>query len=137
MCWKALEDIIVTYFSSSFIFGGGPASSYLISCWIAINGLKKLLLIAQLALQKSKFNTWILCWAFKLKYNFDQWSKIIHCATKEMVFCYQNCFDQLWKKNSGDWEKLYKFETEGQEFAKFLRYLEQLIQTIKCQNIFW
>ena len=33
----------------------------------------------------------------------------------EMVFCYQN----LRKNCSSDQEKLLKFETEGQEFAKF------------------
>ena len=42
------------------------------------------------------------------------------------------------KKNcSSDREKLLKFEAEGREFAKFLRSLEQLIQTVKCQNNFW
>ena len=30
-----------------------------------------------------------------------------------------------------------KFETEGQEFAKILRSLEQFIQTVKGQNNFW
>ena len=39
------------------------------------------------------------------------------------------------RKNS-DWEKLLIFETEGQEFAKFLRSLEQFIQTVKGQNNF-
>ena len=41
---------------------------------------------------------------------------------KQMVFYYQNC--------SSDREKLLKFETEGREFAKFLRSLEQFIQTV-------
>ena len=41
------------------------------------------------------------------------------------------------KKCSSDREKLLKFETEGREFAKFLRSLEQFIQTIKGQNNFW
>ena len=45
-----------------------------------------------------------------------------------MVFCYQNCSDLLWeKKISSDRETLLKFEAEGQEFAKFLRSLEQFI----------
>ena len=34
------------------------------------------------------------------------------------------------KKNSSDQEKLLKIEAEGREFAKFLRSLEQFIQTI-------
>ena len=46
-----------------------------------------------------------------------------------MVFCYQNC--------SSDRENLLKFEAEGREFAKFLRSLEQFIQTLKGQNNFW
>ena len=33
-------------------------------------------------------------------------------------------------------EKLLKFEAEGREFAKFLRSLEQFIQTVKGQNNF-
>ena len=41
------------------------------------------------------------------------------------------------KKNSSYREKLLKFEAEGQEFAKFLRSLEQFIQTVKGQNNFW
>ena len=55
----------------------------------------------------------------------------------EMIFCYQNCSDLLWEKNcSSDLEKLLKFEAEGREFAKFLRSLEQFIQTVKGQNNF-
>ena len=55
-----------------------------------------------------------------------------------MVFCYQNCSDRIVRKNcSTDCAKLLKFEAEGQEFAKFLRPLEQFIQTVKGQNNFW
>ena len=36
-----------------------------------------------------------------------------------------------------DQEKLLKFQAEGREFAKFLRSLEQFIQTVKGQNNFW
>ena len=53
-------------------------------------------------------------------------------ATKwVMVFCYQNC--------SSAQEKLLKFEAECREFTKFtkfLRSLEQFIQTVKGQNNF-
>ena len=35
------------------------------------------------------------------------------------------------KNCSRDQEKLLKLEAECQEFAKFLRYLEQFIQTVK------
>ena len=41
------------------------------------------------------------------------------------------------KNCSNDWEKLSKFKAEGREFAKFLRSLEQFIQTVKGQNNFW
>ena len=42
------------------------------------------------------------------------------------------------KKNcSSDREKLLKFEAEGWEFAKFLRSLEQFIQTENGLNNFW
>ena len=59
------------------------------------------------------------------------------CITK-MVSCYQNCSDLLWKKNcSSDREKLLKFEAEGWELVKFLRSLEQFIQTVKGQNNYW
>ena len=34
-------------------------------------------------------------------------------------------------------EKLLEFETEGREFAKFLRALDQFIKTVKGQNNFW
>ena len=41
------------------------------------------------------------------------------------------------KHCSTDREKLLKFEAEGQEFAKFLRSIEQFIQAVKSQNNFW
>ena len=40
------------------------------------------------------------------------------------------------KNCSSDREKLLKVEAEGQEFAKFLRSLEQFIQAVKGQNNF-
>ena len=57
-------------------------------------------------------------------------------------------FDNFWQPFSGlihkgYWfylntvEKPLKFEAEGREFAKFLRSLEQFIQTVKGQNNFW
>ena len=41
------------------------------------------------------------------------------------------------KNCSSDREKLLKFEANGREFSKFLRSLEQYIQTVKGQNNFW
>ena len=40
------------------------------------------------------------------------------------------------KKCSNDREKLLKFEAEGREFAKFVRSLEQFIQTIGNRILF-
>mgnify|MGYP001320089440 CR=1 FL=1 len=40
------------------------------------------------------------------------------------------------KNFSRDREKLLEFEAEGREFAKFLRLVEQFIQTVKGQNNF-
>jgi hypothetical protein len=40
------------------------------------------------------------------------------------------------KNCSSDRETLLEFEAEGQEFAEFLRSLEQFIQTVKGQNNF-
>ena len=53
-----------------------------------------------------------------------------------LVFCYQNWSDLLWEKIVLVIEKYLKFEAEGQEFAKYLRSLEQFIQTVKGQNNF-
>ena len=47
----------------------------------------------------------------------------------EMVFCYLNC--------SSDQGKLLKFEAEARKFPKFLRSLQQSVQTVKGQNNFW
>ena len=58
-------------------------------------------------------------------------------ATEEMVFCYQNCLTYCEKKCSSDPEFFLKFRTEGREFAKYLRLLEQFIKTVKGQNNFW
>ena len=41
------------------------------------------------------------------------------------------------KKYSSDRQKLLSFEADGREFAKFVRSLEQFIQTVKGQNNFW
>ena len=55
-----------------------------------------------------------------------------------IFFCYQNCSDLLLEKIVLVTEKkLLKFEAESWEFSKFLRSLEQFIQTVKSQNNFW
>ena len=51
-------------------------------------------------------------------------------ATKiVLTYCEQNC--------SSDREKPLKFKTEGQDFKKSLRSLEQFIQTVKGQHVFF
>ena len=51
--------------------------------------------------------------------------------TNGMVFCYQNCSDLLWEKI------VLVIEAEGWEFSKYLKSLEQFIQTVIGQNNFW
>ena len=41
------------------------------------------------------------------------------------------------KNCSSDREKVLKFKAEDREFAKFVRSLEQFIQTVNGQNNFW
>ena len=41
------------------------------------------------------------------------------------------------KNCSSDREKLLKFEADSREFAKFMRSLEQFIQTMEGQDNFW
>ena len=48
-----------------------------------------------------------------------------------LVFCYQSWSDLLWEKI------VLVIENFSLEFAKFLRQLEQFIQTVKGQNNFW
>ena len=74
----------------------------------------------------SKTNTKPTLIIYKTNSNEHQWyfvTKIVltHCEKKLFY----------WSR------KLLKFEAEGQEFAKFLRSLEQFIQAVKGQNNFW
>ena len=41
------------------------------------------------------------------------------------------------KNKFSDREKNLNFEAEGRKFAKFLRSVEQFIQTMKGKNNFW
>ena len=67
-------------------------------------------------------------------------SNLVQEKKVEMVFCYQNCSDLLWEKivlvtEKDFWNSRLKAENLG--FAKFLRSLEQFIQTVKGLNNFW
>ena len=94
----------------------------------------------------------LICWQFwsrmKMRLGFFHWNKTQVRAWNvflsnvilfyvQMVFCLQIVLTNWEKNGSRDREKLLKFETEGQEFAKFLRSQEQFIQTVKGQNNFW
>ena len=50
-----------------------------------------------------------------------------------MVFCHQNYSDLLWEKIVLVIEK----KTEDWDFAKVLKSLEKVVQTVKGQNNFW
>ena len=60
-----------------------------------------------------------------------------YCLVKNGILLPKLFRPTVRKKCSSDREKLLKFEAEGREFAKFLRSLEQFIQTVKGQNNFW
>ena len=57
--------------------------------------------------------------------------------TKNGILLPKLFWPTLRKDCTSDREKLLKFEAECQEFAKFLRSLEQFIQTLKGQKNFW
>ena len=59
----------------------------------------------------------------------DQYKKCYFVSKIVLTYCEKNC--------SSDRVKLMKYEAEGQEFAKFLKSLEQFIQKMKGQNNFW
>ena len=80
----------------------------------------------------SPFSVWLICLSSISSMSFSLISEIL-----EMVFCYQNCPDLLWEKIVLVIENIFfKFETEGREFPKMLRSVEQFIQTVKGQNNF-
>ena len=57
---------------------------------------------------------------------YKQWYFVIKIV---LTYCEKFC--------SSDREKLLKIGAEGQEFATFLRSLEQFIQTVKGQSNVW
>ena len=69
-----------------------------------------------------------------------EWILLVHNGLKEFlkyvtlgIFFTKLFWPTVRKKNSSDWEKLLKFEAEGQEFAKFVISLEQFIRRVKRQ----
>ena len=57
---------------------------------------------------------------------------------KALIILFTKLFSPTVRNNcTSDQEKLLQFEAEGREFSKFLRSLEQFIQTVKGQNNFW
>ena len=70
----------------------------------------------------------------------DVWKKSIrhhHWVNKNGILLPKLFRTTVRKNCCSDREKLLKFKAEGREFAKFLRSLEQFIQTVKGQNNFW
>ena len=71
-------------------------------------------------------------WLFQGCKNF----KVAVNKISSMVFYYRNCSDPLWEKNVLVIERnLLKFEAEDWEFAKFLRSVEQFIQTVQFKQL--
>ena len=61
----------------------------------------------------------------------------ISSSSMSWYFVFKIVLTNIKKKCSSVREFFLKFQAEGQEFAKFLRSLEQFIQTEKGQNNFW
>ena len=59
------------------------------------------------------------------------------CESRNGILLQKLFWPTVRKNCSSDREKLLKFEAEGWEFSKFLRSLEQFIQTVKGQNNIW
>ena len=79
-----------------------------------------------------------LFWPFVRKYCSSDQEKLLKLEAEGNGILLPKLFwPTVRKKCSIGWEKLLKFEAEGREFAKFLRSLEQFIQTVKVQNNFW
>ena len=62
------------------------------------------------------------------------WSVIKKSLEKNGILLSKLFLPTVRKNCSTDREKLLKFEAQGQEFAKFLRSLDQ---TVKGKNDFW
>ena len=77
-----------------------------------------------------------LLWILRYRKNIAKRCKTTYWKL-EMVFCYQNCSDLLYCEKKLNWWSRKTFEIRDREFAKFLRSLEQFIQTVKGRNNFW
>ena len=68
---------------------------------------------------------------------FKRIHNMIHDKFRNGILLWKLLWSTERKNCPSEREKLLKFEAEGGEFAKFLRSLEQFIQTVKGQNNFW
>ena len=88
-------------------------------------------------------STYNIFWWFKFKIwgmqrlNFDTIWQLFYTFWRNGILLPKLFWPTVRKNCSSDQEKVLKFEAEGREFAKFLRPLEQFIQTVKGQNNFW
>ena len=90
-----------------------------------------------------------LLWEFKLAVDINFFPLLFRFGLIDSKILFREHFSQQWyfltkivltyceRKLFCDREKLLKFEAESREFSKFLRSLEQFIQTVKGQNNFW
>ena len=127
-----------------------PLSRQWKKCLIKYQEQFKALGIRILHCSSKKINKYQSSWKFvnawlmtKLKVKF-RWFNCPVCRidleplTKMACILLPKLFWPTVRKNcSSDREKLLKFEAEGREFAKFLRSLEQFIQTVNRQKNFW
>ena len=74
---------------------------------------------------------WLISEEFSLEFNLWSWHSDINSILLPKLF-----LPTVRKKCCCDQEKPLIFEAEGQEFAYFLRSLEQFIQTVEDQNNF-
>ena len=67
-----------------------------------------------------------------------RWAIKLVANVAEMVFCFENCSDQLWEKVVLVIEKnFWKLKAEGREFAKILRYLTQFLKQKTFLTCYW
>ena len=112
---------------SFYIFTQKRQFKFSLSCNLFLHMCKIGISISQFVKNWQKIAVWI-CPQFR---NWEQifprpgWNGILLPKLFWPTYC------------SSNREKLLKFEAEGREFAKILRSLEQLIQTVKGQKNVW
>ena len=140
-CWVPLNNVIkrsfpiqipneLWYSTSTAATGSQPQE---LSCHFYLRKIK--------VDSEFSFSTLLSRLSFRSRWCPKVGSKIIrftHIFGSWIVILLPKFFWPTARKNcSSDREKLLKFQAEGRQFGKFLRSLEQFIQTVKGQNNFW